>query len=159
MPEITISGNTEIANGGHTTLTASGAQTYQWSTGSTLSSIIVSPFESTLFTVVGTNEYGCTSSASIWVDVITGITEQETSYCDIYPNPAHDHIVIQWGNSDFTTIEGGIYTLEGRLVQVFRMNSATERIDLHSLANGIYVVRLFRNGNVIESRKIVITSL
>ena len=68
---ISISGNTNINPGQSTTLTASGANTYQWSTNATTASITVSPTSNTAYTVVGTNNYGCTGSASVIVTINT----------------------------------------------------------------------------------------
>ena len=52
-----------------TTLTASGANTYEWSTGDTVSSITVSPTTTTSYAVTGTSLYGCTGTASVTVTV------------------------------------------------------------------------------------------
>ena len=66
---VNITGNTNINYGQSTTLTASGADNYQWSTGATISSITLSPSSTTTYTVTGTNSYGCTATASVTVTV------------------------------------------------------------------------------------------
>ncbi len=66
---VTISGSTDIALGQSTTLTAAGASTYVWNTGDTLAAITVAPTDETTYSVVGTNQYGCTSTASATVNV------------------------------------------------------------------------------------------
>jgi uncharacterized protein (TIGR02145 family) len=66
---VSISGNTVINYGQSTMLTASGASSYQWSTGATTASITVSPTSTTTYTVTGTNNYGCTATASVTVTV------------------------------------------------------------------------------------------
>ena len=71
---IAVSGNTNINYGQSTTLTASGANSYQWSTNATSASITVSPTSNTTYTVVGTNSYGCTGSASVIVTINTAPT-------------------------------------------------------------------------------------
>ena len=60
----------EINWGDSTTLTATGSENYLWNTGDTTASIVVSPTTSTTYTVIGTNQYGCTDTASITVTVI-----------------------------------------------------------------------------------------
>ena len=66
---ISIAGNTSIDYGQSTTLTASGTNSYQWSTGANTGSITVSPTAITTYTVTGTNSYGCTATVSVTVTV------------------------------------------------------------------------------------------
>ncbi len=67
---ISISGTTSIGAGQSTTLAASGANTYLWSTEETTASITTTPAETTTYTAIGTNQYGCTGTASVTVTVI-----------------------------------------------------------------------------------------
>jgi len=67
IPNITISGNTTICQGASTSLTAAGADTYQWNTDNTGSGISVSS-EGT-YSVTGTNTNGCTATANVVVTV------------------------------------------------------------------------------------------
>ncbi|GIV27463.1 MAG: hypothetical protein KatS3mg027_1277 [Bacteroidia bacterium] len=69
-PTISISstGNTICPNG-NTTLTASGASNYTWSSSSSLSSstgsaVVASPTINTTYTVTGSNAFGCVSTAT-----------------------------------------------------------------------------------------------
>lgn len=50
-------------------LTASGASTYSWSTGSSSSSILVTPSVTTTYTVYGTNSNGCVNAATSSITV------------------------------------------------------------------------------------------
>ena len=68
-PSVTISGNSSICSGASTTLTASGASTYSWSTGASGASISVHPTSNTTYTVTGTNSYGCSVTATFTVNV------------------------------------------------------------------------------------------
>ena len=69
LPEVHISGNAIICQNGSTTLTATGAESYVWSTGSASNSITVAPTTSTTYSVVGTDENQCQNSASVFVTV------------------------------------------------------------------------------------------
>lgn len=82
---ISISGDTSICSGESTTLTASEAISYSWSTVNHSASITVSPAATTTYSVTGTNSYGCTATASITVTVnpTTG-TSVNASTCDSY---------------------------------------------------------------------------
>ena len=69
QPNLLLSGDTALCAGQSTTLTASGADSYIWSTGETTASITISPTATTTYTVTGTNQYGCTDTASVTVTV------------------------------------------------------------------------------------------
>jgi hypothetical protein len=70
LPNITISTTDDtICESNWVTLTASGADNYAWSTGSTSPSITVSPSTSHTYFVTGTNGFGCSSVDSIFIFV------------------------------------------------------------------------------------------
>jgi gliding motility-associated-like protein len=68
-PSLSISGNTLVCPGMSTTLTASGANTYTWSTFAVSQGITVSPSVNTTYSVAGTDPAGCTGAAAITVSV------------------------------------------------------------------------------------------
>ncbi|MBI3501021.1 MAG: PKD domain-containing protein [Bacteroidetes bacterium] len=68
---ITVSPSSTICSGGSVTLTASGANTYLWSSGQTTSSITVSPASNTTYTVTGTSASGCSAKATQLITVST----------------------------------------------------------------------------------------
>jgi hypothetical protein len=59
-----------ICLGQNATLTAQGSNSYSWNTGSTTSSISVSPPSTTIYTVTGTGTAGCISTFTLSVPVI-----------------------------------------------------------------------------------------
>lgn len=62
----TVASPTAICPGGSSTLTASGALSYTWNPGGTISnSIIVSPAVTTIYSVTGIDAIGCTSTRTI----------------------------------------------------------------------------------------------
>jgi hypothetical protein len=69
LPETNAGSNISITEGESTTLTATGADSYVWSTGETTSSINVEPSVTTTYTVVGTNSNGCEFSDSVIVSL------------------------------------------------------------------------------------------
>jgi uncharacterized repeat protein (TIGR01451 family) len=83
-PEVIITGGTEICEGETVALTASGASTYLWSTGQTMSSISVSPLTTTIYTVTGTDLNGCTDVASATVIVNSAELICETQDITVY---------------------------------------------------------------------------
>ena len=69
-PTVGVDGPTSICNGDTVPLVATGSATrFQWSTGDTTSSVVVSPRYTTTYQVVGSNDYGCTASASLLMTV------------------------------------------------------------------------------------------
>ena len=68
-PSISIAGNNTLCPGGTTTLSATGAVSYTWSTGFG-SSVSVSPSVTTNYSVFGTSAAGCNSVAVMAVSVM-----------------------------------------------------------------------------------------
>ena len=82
LPNVNISGNTTICAGSSTTLTASGANSYIWSTGDSTATTTVSAFG--VYTVIGTSLDGCsnTANATVLVSQLPVITiSGETNLC------------------------------------------------------------------------------
>lgn len=68
-PQVSIAGDTAIYYGNSVTLTASGAETYLWSTDETTPSITVSPAVTATYSVTGYSENGCEAVAEHKVSV------------------------------------------------------------------------------------------
>ncbi len=68
-PTVTVSGSNIVCTGDSTTLTASGAVSYVWSTTATTNSITVTPSTSATYSVTGTDANGCTSVTTYSITV------------------------------------------------------------------------------------------
>lgn len=68
LPPVSV-GNAGVCPGGSTTLTASGANTYTWSTAQTGNSITVNPSSATSYTVIGTDSNGCVNATVATVTI------------------------------------------------------------------------------------------
>lgn len=85
-PTVTAIANpASVCSGASSTLTASGASTYSWSTGSNSVTSVVSPTSTTTYTVVGTSSLGCSVTRTVTVSnlsapVIT-VTASSFSIC------------------------------------------------------------------------------
>jgi hypothetical protein len=73
-PVISIAGNSSICLGSSVNFTASGANSFTWSTGASTSTITDSPNTNTVYTVAGTNTAGCIGNASLSVSVFQNPT-------------------------------------------------------------------------------------
>lgn len=69
-PTLTVN-DPAVCSGQSTVLTVSGASTYSWSTGSTSSSITVTPTSNTVYTVTGTNAAGCSKTTTATVTLVS----------------------------------------------------------------------------------------
>jgi hypothetical protein len=84
LPHVTVN-NPVICAGGTTTLTATGANTYTWSTSATTASITVSPTITTSYSVAGTSTVtGCTSAqavGTVTVNALPTLTVTPATIC------------------------------------------------------------------------------
>ncbi|MFI5142048.1 MAG: PKD domain-containing protein, partial [Bacteroidia bacterium] len=94
LPTINIaSDSATICAGNTTTLIASGAQSYTWSTSATTTSIAVTPTSTTTYSVIGTDYNGCINTYTFTQTVnncgSVGIEKMVNGIqLKIYPNPA-----------------------------------------------------------------------
>ena len=152
IPEVHIQIDTIHDNGISFRLTATGAEYYEWSTGETTASILVSPTETTTYSVVGTNAHGCSDSSEATVSVGTGIGENDQlSSVEVYPNPASDKLFIKT-SQPVNTLE--IFTMTGTMVRQQSCWSDNIEIDVQNLSTGMYVIRLVSD-HAVETRRFV----
>lgn len=100
LPVVTISGNTLVCATASTTLTAGGADTYTWDSGSNFNTIIVNPSTSTNYSVTGTSTItGCSNSSSVTVNIlpIPNISISNATIC-----PGESYTLSPSGASSYT---------------------------------------------------------
>lgn len=149
LPTVAIIPSSTIICVGQTmTLTASSASGYSWSTGQTSQAIAVTPGVVNVYAVTVTNAAGCSKNSGPTTFVsspCTGI--EETSFTDsnirVYPNPTNGQLTI---NSFHLIREIIVKDLSGRIVIEQTGNSLDARLDIESLAQGVYIVEIFGAG-------------
>lgn len=143
LPTITVVGNNSVCAGGTTTLTASGANTYTWSTGSTAASATMAPLAQTVYTVSGS---------------IGSCSAQATTTVFINPDPT---ITIS-GNTVICPGQTAILTAAGASTYTWSTNAQGNSISVTPNANSTYTVRGTNNFGCIASAvsdvSIVVTS-
>jgi gliding motility-associated-like protein len=82
-PTVSIAGTNTVCSGSAAVLTASGANSYSWSTAATTASISVNPTVNISYSVVGTSTDGCSASAtkSLTVFAVPILTVNSGSIC------------------------------------------------------------------------------
>jgi hypothetical protein len=154
VPTINIStSNSLICSGQSVTLSASGANSYVWSSGQNTQSIIVSPVTNTVYPVAGMDQNGCTGSAAISqsVAICTEITNRDAeNILKIFPNPFQNEFLII--SNEECQIK--IFNSKGELILYGGMKEKSELIDLSGYSPGVYFLELISSSNRV-TKKIV----
>lgn len=164
LPVVNVSGLTTICSGGSTTLTASGADTFEWTNGPSTAAYTVTPTDTTEYVVTGTiTATGCIDSITeiVNVEICTEVEEDENALREImvYPNPAQDGsfaITIKNAGTD----EVIITVLNTIGMKVFEStddleDEYTRQIKLDKFASGIYYVKIKLETEVITTKLVI----
>lgn len=143
LPVIELSTSDSLICSGETvTLSAIGAGSYLWNNGQIAERITIVPYTSTMYTVVGVDENGCESNASIFQKVsectgIEKISEAEKTGIRIYPNPNNGLFYVSAGSEMSLSFRNEL----GQIVQTLNLtmeNAHTASITLEK--TGVYFV-------------------
>ncbi len=149
-PIITIgTTNTLICIPQSATLTASGANTYTWSTSANTQTIAISPTVTTSYTVVGTGVNGCTNTATFTQSVSTcaGLNElSSNNEINIFPNPTSGQFTLLFDKVK-EKVEVKVVNAIGQIV-LRKTISSTDKINLNisDQASGVYFVEVNAGG-------------
>jgi hypothetical protein len=146
-------------NNGDGTLSATGTGTYQWIdcgtntavAGATSASFI--PTANGDYAVVVTSGSCDDTSACVTYNSV-GLNENNSQSISVYPNPTQGNLVINLGNG----FESGILQITNSIGQVVYVQEidGVQTLDLNlEQANGIYMVTIFSNGEVVASTRII----
>ena len=140
-PPVSITGPTITCAGKVTSLEATGADAYVWSTGSTSQSVIVLPSATTAYSVSGTySGSGCSSIAylTLVADPCTGIGQlnDDAGAILVYPNPGNGRFFIELP----VDCEVTVADIVGRIVYSEKCMAGKNSISLANAAKGIYHV-------------------
>ena len=138
-------------------LTASGANTYTWSSGPTTNTISVSPTITTTYSVTGQNSStGCTNVAS-FTQSVTTCTGMESLAANepvlsIYPNPGEGDVTIASDHEMTLSLVNNL----GQVVKTVSINASNNyKANISNLANGIYSI-IGDDGRQAIKQKIVV---
>jgi hypothetical protein len=131
-----VPANAVICSGSSASLTASGANTYAWSTGATSANVTVTPSSTQAYLVVGTSLGGCqdTLSFTVTVENCAGLEEASFGDFELYPNPVSQILHVNFG--ELKGLEWvSVLDLSGRKVLSTGVKTV---IDLSTLESGKY---------------------
>lgn len=146
LPTIRCTNDTIIKYGDSIQLTASGADTYLWSTGDTTATITVAPEKEQTYTVTGFSRTGCSAYDIVIVSV------DQTVALRLYPNPARDKTTVNMFELD----EVNLYDLYGKRVIHIDANRHATEVNLSQLPSGVYIVQAKRLKNNYYDKLIVL---
>lgn len=135
------------------TLTASGANTYSWSTSATTPTISITSTVVTtlLYTVTGIDANGCSNSFQFQVKVngCSGLNENtNTAGLSVYPNPNNGQFVIETEADEVLRVTNEL----GQVVLMLHLDADNNRkVSVENLPSGIY----FISGERIHTKVIV----
>ena len=111
----------DICAGFEVILNATGADTYLWNTGETGSQIMVAPNDTIAFDAVGTNQFGCSDTAAITINVFPSA---EVSFSGLLP--------VYCQSDEASTLiglpAGGFFTGPGMVAGVFNPELAGDGV-------------------------------
>jgi hypothetical protein len=142
-PTLTISPSQTVIAGSILTLTTGGAFTCSWSPGgSNNTTILISPLVTTVYTVTGTNSFGCKSSITTTVYVgNVGLKEYGTDAgLLLFPNPANDELNIEFSQGVKTNEKINIEILDVFGKKILMTDLSKTKIDVRLLPEGIYFI-------------------
>jgi hypothetical protein len=158
LPLINVSSSAPVLCLGETaTLTATGAQSFNWNPGGTGVTIPVSPSVTTNYTVTGTDNFGCINTFTFnqVVDLCTGLASNEKiSVISVYPNPNGGIFTVNI-NAFQKDLMIKIYNASGQLVHWEVLTTSTNVINT-PLKPGIYFYLLGNDGGALKKGKIVV---
>lgn len=154
---VTISNSTapavpQITYNGAFDLQSTVAVAYQWLLAGVeiagANSQFYTPTENGIYTVIVSNENGCTSVSLPFEWLITSINKNSNSNLAIFPNPSQNLISVVWESEKIKSVQ--IYDLLGNLVQIEHDNF--DKINVSNLSSGNYFVKIFNAKGVSENR-------
>jgi Secretion system C-terminal sorting domain len=149
-----MTANTLICTGTPVNLSAMGATSYTWSSGSNLTTITVSPTITTTYTLTGVNANGCSNSTTITQNVSLcteiGASTIISNPISIYPNPNNGVFTIELSANAKVIITDAL----GREFMNTDFNTGNYNVTLNE-ANGVYFVKVII-GNTQTTKRLVI---
>ncbi|MBS4013508.1 MAG: T9SS type A sorting domain-containing protein [Bacteroidetes bacterium] len=131
-------------------INAVGTVIYEWDSGQ--SGSYIDGLAPGLYTVTVTDQNGCIAQETFEL-FVTNISQPEFSdVISVYPNPARDFILIDFGSLSDTNWDVIVYDLKGVAQYSTKYSSAnkTVKLNIGHLNSGIYIVRIMSDYGIAE---------
>ncbi len=157
-PTLSITPSQTVSPGTILTLTTGGAFTYSWSPGgSNNTTILISPTVTTVYTVTGTNSFGCTASITTTVYVNgVGLNElkMKNEELVLWPNPANAFLIIEGVGEK---INYRVYDAIGKEILTGQTQTSSSKLELNTgdLPSGLYFIALKGNERTVSKKFVV----
>lgn len=142
---LAVTNNTLLCSGQTATLSASGANTYTWSSSDNTANIVITPTTSITYTVSGSDINGCVNSTTITqnVNICTGVNTMldKDLLFNIYPNPNKGLFVVEVAASSTIQITNTL----GQVVFSEIIHAGKHDIDIQDMLAGVYFVKINNN--------------
>jgi hypothetical protein len=152
-PAVSVSGIFIICAGSGQTYTASGANTYSWSTGVATQSMFAAPAITTAYTVTGTTTGGCSAQKifTVAVSECVGIYAQSkvaAGTVRIFPNPNSHYVYVECASE----VSVSVIDQQGRVLMEQAFEAGTNKLDMEHLSNGLYFLRTVSASGITTGR-------
>ncbi|MCC9137618.1 FG-GAP-like repeat-containing protein [Pontibacter silvestris] len=88
--------------------------------------------------------------------VVTGITDPGSSQLiKLFPNPVKDKLFLTWNSNRVSLLNIEVVDLQGRQLVISKDMHSGVATDISLLPQGIYVVKVYNNGKLIDTMKIM----
>jgi PKD repeat protein/photosystem II stability/assembly factor-like uncharacterized protein len=165
LPALTVASDTAACPGDTITLTATGAQTYQWSpalwlSSTTVANPIAAPMAPLTYTLVGTDNLGCSDTAyiTIAVNTCTGINELLKENVSVFPNPSQGMVNVSLKGFTGNMVMIEVFDQNGRNVSSQRYQAtgnAVYHLNLKEQHTGAYLLKISSGGQSVSERVVI----
>jgi gliding motility-associated-like protein len=142
-PVVTVNSAT-ICAGQEATLTANGATTYSWNTGSTQNSFVISPTSTTNYSVIGTDSNGCQDT------VVSTVTVNPLPIC----NAGSDLSICSGTSIQMNASGGGTYSWSPT---IGLSNSGISNPVSSAITSTTYTITVTDANNCTDSDEVILT--
>jgi len=133
-----------ICQGDSSSLIVHGGQHYSWDNGSAADTLYVKPFSNTTYTVLGFDQFNCSSAATVQVKVseCAGLKDLENDpvHYTCAPNPVHESFAIYFANDE--TVNVSVYDLNGKLIFNDAYYTSGKQFAPGNFCTGLLIVRI-----------------